>query len=216
VVAALFGDDILSLKYYWFRELELDGIPVIVTRTGWTAEVGYEVYLRDGQYGTALWERIMEAGKPFQIRPTGPVDIRRVEGGILNWGADMTIENNPFEVGLERLCSLDGDYDFAGKGALQRIRAEGVRRKLVGVEIGGEKLDMNFTKWPVHADDGQVGQVTTALWSPRLEKNIGYAWLPVELAENGQSVAVATPAGERAATVVPMPFIDPMKEIPKA
>ena len=115
VVSALFGEDILSLKYYWFREITLDGIPLIVTRTGWTAEVGYEIYLRDGKYGSALWERIMEAGKPFQIRPTGPSDIRRVEGGILNWGADMTIENNAFEVGLERLCSLDGDFEFQGK-----------------------------------------------------------------------------------------------------
>jgi aminomethyltransferase len=128
----------------------------------------------------------------------------------------MTIENNPFEVGLERLCKLDADFDFSGKEALRRIRAEGVRRKLVGVEIGGEKLDMNFTKWPVHADDGQVGEVTTALWSPRLEKNIGYAWLPVELAGNGSKVAVHCPSGERPATVVPMPFIDPMKEIPKS
>ena len=216
VVAALFGDEILSLKYYWFRELELDGIPVIVTRTGWTAEVGYEVYLRDGSRGTELWERIMEAGKPFDIRPTGPVDIRRVEGGILNWGADMTIANNPFEVGLERLCKLDGDFEFKGKEALRRIRDEGVSRKLVGVEISGDKLEMNFTKWPVHASDGRVGEVTTALWSPRLEKNIGYAWLPIELATNGTSVEVRCPDGERPATVVPMPFIDPMKEIPKA
>jgi glycine cleavage system aminomethyltransferase T len=216
VVQALFGDEILSLKYYWFRELELDGIPLIVTRTGWTAEVGYEIYLRDGRYGTALWERIMEAGRPFQIRPTGPVDIRRVEGGILNWGADMTIEHNPFEVGLERLCSLDGAFEFAGKAALRRIRDEGVRRRLVGVEIDGEKLEMNLTKWPVHANDGQVGEVTTALWSPRLEKNIGYAWLPVELAGLGNSVGVTIPNGERAATVVPMPFLDPKKEIPKS
>jgi aminomethyltransferase len=187
-----------------------------VTRTGWTAEVGYEVYLRDGQHGTALWERIMEAGRPFQIRPTGPVDIRRVEGGILNWGADMTIENNAFEVGLERLCQLDGTFEFQGKAALQRIRAEGVKRRLVGVEIGGEKLDMNFTKWPIHAANGQIGMVTTALWSPRLEKNIGYAWLPVERSGLGTAVTVATPSGDRSATVVPMPFLDPMKEIPKS
>jgi glycine cleavage system aminomethyltransferase T len=216
VVRALFGEEILSLRYYWFRELELDGIPLVVTRTGWTAEVGYEIYLRDGQYGTALWERIMEAGRQFQIRPTGPVDIRRVEGGILNWGADMTIENNAFEVGLERLCSLDGAFEFQGKAALRRIRDEGVSRRLVGVEIGGEKLGMNFTKWPVEAGDGQVGAVTTALWSPRLEKNIGYAWLPAELAGNGTSVTVTTPDGDRPATVVPMPFLDPMKEIPKS
>jgi aminomethyltransferase len=216
VVAALFGEDILSLKYYWFRELELDGIPVVVTRTGWSAEVGYEIYLRDGQYGTQLWERIMEAGKPFQIRPTGPSDIRRVEGGILNWGADMTIENNAFEVGLERLCSLDGDFEFMGKAALRSVREAGISRRLVGVEIDGDELAMNFTKWPLQIDGAPVGQVTTALWSPRLERNIGYAWLPVERSANGTAVRVATPDGERGATVVPMPFIDPTKEIPKA
>jgi aminomethyltransferase len=139
-----------------------------------------------------------------------------VEGGILNWGADMTIENNPFEVGLERLCSLDGGFEFMGKAALRRIRDEGVRRRLVGVEIGGDKLDMNFTRWPVHANQGRVGEVTTALWSPRLEKNIGYAWLPLELSALGSSVAVSTPNGEREASVVPMPFVDPLKEIPKS
>jgi aminomethyltransferase len=216
VVAALFGDDILSLKYYWFRELELDGIPLVVTRTGWTAEVGYEVYLRDGSRGSDLWERIMEAGKPFAIRPTGPVDIRRVEGGILNWGADMTTEHNPFEVGLERLCNLDGDFEFQGREALRRIRDEGISRRLVGVEIGGPKLGMNFTKWPVSAGDGVVGKVTTALWSPRLERNIGYAWLPIGQAADGTSVSVTTPDGERDATVVPMPFVDPGKQIPKS
>jgi aminomethyltransferase len=189
---------------------------VIVTRTGWTAEVGYEIYLRDGQHGTALWERIMEAGRPFQIRPTGPSDIRRVEGGILNWGADMGLEHNPFEVGLERLCQLDGDFEFMGKEALRRVRDEGIRRKLVGVEISGDRLEMNFTKWPTHADGVPIGQVTTALYSPRLEKNIGYAWMPIERAAEGNRVTVATPAGEREATVVPMPFIDPDKSIPKA
>ena len=100
VVRDLFGDDILDLRYYCFRRLELDGIPLIVTRTGWTSEVGYEIYLLDASRGTDLWERIMEAGEPYEIRPTGPVDIRRVEGGIFNWGADMTYENNPFEMGL--------------------------------------------------------------------------------------------------------------------
>jgi glycine cleavage system aminomethyltransferase T len=216
VIAALFGEDILTLKYYWFRELSLDGIPVVVTRTGWTAEVGYEIYLRDGQHGTALWERIIDAGRPFQIKPTGPSDIRRVEGGILNWGADMGLENNAFEVGLERLCHLDGDFEFMGKAALQEVRRAGISRKLVGVEIDGDRLEMNFTKWPVTADGGPVGQVTTALWSPRLERNIGYAWLPIGRAVDGHKVSVATPDGEREATVVPMPFIDPDKEIPKA
>src|SRR5207249_627918 len=115
VMRDLFGQPVLDLKYYHFIETDLDGIPVIVTRTGWTAEIGYEVYLRDGNRGTDLWERIMAAGMPYDIRPTGPSDIRRVEAGILNYGADMRLENNPFEVGLERLVDLDKETDFMGR-----------------------------------------------------------------------------------------------------
>jgi len=115
VVSELFGEAVLDLRYYHFLETELDGIPVVVTRTGWTAEVGYELYLRDGSKGTELWERIMEAGRPHDIRPTGPSDIRRVEAGILNHGCDMTLANNPFEVGLERLVDLDKKEEFMGR-----------------------------------------------------------------------------------------------------
>ncbi|MGH2538500.1 MAG: glycine cleavage system protein T, partial [Candidatus Promineifilaceae bacterium] len=100
VAAALFGADVLALDYYHFLETELDGIPLVVTRTGWSGEVGYELYLRDGRFGAALWERVMAAGRPFGIAPAGPSDIRRIEAGILNYGADMTAENNPYEVGL--------------------------------------------------------------------------------------------------------------------
>lgn len=216
VVEALFGADILKLKYYWFRETDLDGIPVVITRTGWTAEVGYEIYLRDGSRGTDLWERIMAAGRPFKIRPTGPSDIRRVEAGILNYGADMTLENNPFEVGLERLIDFDKEQEFMGREALRRIRTAGVSRKLVGVDIGGDRLPFNEQKWPVREGDRSVGHISSALYSPRLEKNIGYGWVPVELSSLGTKLVVETPFGEAPALVVPIPFVDPTKEIPKS
>src|SRR5262249_30678227 len=137
LVRDLFGDDILDLRYYHFRRLELDGIPLILTRTGWTSEVGYEIYLLDARRGTDLWNRIMRAGEPYEIKPTGPVDIRRIEGGIFNWGADMTYENNPYELGLERLVDLDSDADFLAREALLKIRDAGVKQKIVGVEIDG-------------------------------------------------------------------------------
>jgi glycine cleavage system aminomethyltransferase T len=217
VMQQLFGEEALNLPYYSCAETDLDGIPVVITRTGWTGEVGYEVYLRDGSCGDQLWERIMEAGKPFGIRPTGPVDIRRVEAGILNYGIDMTLENNPFEVGLGWLVDLDQKADFIGKEALRRIKTEGVRRKLLGVEIAGDPIEMNMTRWPVTHDGRQVGFVTSALYSPRLKKNIGYAMLPSELASFGTELVVAVPqVGERQAVVVRKPFVDPTKEIPKA
>jgi glycine cleavage system aminomethyltransferase T len=214
VVQALFGDRVLDLPYYHFFETNLDDIPVAVTRTGWTGEVGYEIYLKDPAKGEALWERVMAAGRPYQIKPTGPSDIRRIEAGILNYGADITIDDTPYHVGLERLVDLDKP-DFIGQGALREIARRGVDRKLVGLEIGGPRIEFNTTKWPVHEKGSPVGRVTSAIWSPRLGKNIGYAMVPIRLAARGTTLQVVHPDGERAATVVPMPFIDPKKEIPK-
>jgi glycine cleavage system aminomethyltransferase T len=215
VVCDLFGEELLELRYYHFRRLQLDGIPLILTRTGWTSEIGYELYLLDGSRGTELWERLMEAGRPYELRPTGPSDIRRIEGGIFNWGADMNAEHNPYELGLDRLVDLDSGADFLARDALGRIRDEGVRRKIVGVEIAGERLEMNETAWPVDAN-GAGGTVTSAIYSPRLERNIGYAWLPIQHTEPGTRLSVETPAGARSATVVPLPFVDPGKLIPKS
>jgi aminomethyltransferase len=217
VVARLFGEEIRDLRYYWFLEREVDGIPVIVTRTGWTGEVGYELYLRDGSRGVDLWERVMEAGREFGIGPTGPSDIRRIEAGILNYGVDITLDTNPFEVGLGWQVNLEQDADFIGRQALERIKAEGPDRLLAGVEIEGEPLDLNMTRWPVHQNGAEVGFITSAVYSPRLEMNIGYAMLPAEKAGLGNRLSVAVADGEvRAATVVPKPFIDPEKEIPKS
>ena len=217
VVAALFGDAVLKLKYYHFAETALDGIPVVVTRTGWSGEVGYEVYLRDGSRGDELWERIMEAGRPHNIRPTGPSDIRRVEAGILNWGADMTLENNVYEVALDYLVDSSKSTPYIGRDALARLRGSGVTRKLVGIEIEGARIEMNAVRWPVQKGRDVIGWVTSAVWSPRLQKNIGYAMLPVENAIVGTRLTVAIPQiGARQVMVVPRPFIDPTKSIPKA
>jgi len=187
-----------------------------VTRTGWTGEVGYEIYLRDGSRGDELWERIMQAGKAHNIRPIGPSDIRRVEAGILNWGADITLENNVYEVGLDYLVDAGKRVDYIGRAALERIKAQGVKRKLAGLAIEGPPIEMNSVRWAVAANGTGAGQVTSALYSPRLKKNIGYAMLPVAHATLGTALTVIIPGlGARKATVVSRPFVDPMKSIPK-
>ncbi len=217
VLKTLVGDVILGVRYYWTMQTEIDGIPVVISRTGWSGEVGYEIYLRDANRGVDLWERIMEAGKAFDIRPTGPSDRRRMEAGIFNYGGDMTLENNPFEVtGLERLVE-EQEADYIGKGALERIRREGVKRKLVGIEIEGDPITVDCQEfWPVHEDGRPVGRVTNAVHSPRLKRNIGYAWVPVELSELGAKVEVEAPFGTAPTRVVSLPFFDPKKEVPKS
>ncbi len=222
VVRRLFGDQVLALRYYWFLETELDGIPVVVTRTGWSGEVGYEIYLRDGSRGLELWGRVMDAGHDLGITPTGPSDIRRIEAGILNYGIDMTLENNPYEVGLGWQVDLGQEAGFIGRTALARIAEAGTAQLLAGVEIDGAPLDLNMTRWPVHrggaagANGEGIGFVTSAVYSPRLDRNIGYAMVPAGSAEMGTRLSVSTPDGERDATVVPRPFVDPDKEIPKS
>lgn len=217
VIRDLAGPAVLDLGYYHFLETKIDGIPVVITRTGWTAEVGYEVYLCDGSRGVELWDRIMTAGKKYDIRPIAPSEIRRIEAGILNYGSDMTLENNPYEVDLGWLVDLDKKPDFIGKKALAKIKKDGVKRKLVGVEIHGPQIHAWATElWDVKKDGKKVGHLTALTYSPRLEKNIGYAWVPIRFAKLGTPLTIVTSQGERDATVVKKPFVDPKKSIPKS
>jgi aminomethyltransferase len=159
----------------------------------------------------------MQAGKAYNIRPTGPSDIRRVEAGILNWGADMTLENNVYEVGLDYLVDASKRVDYIGREALERIMAQGVKRKLAGIAIEGSPIEMNAVPWAIAANGSGAGRVTSALYSPRLKKNIGYAMMPVAHAILGTTLTVIIPGvGTRKATVVSRPFIDPNKDIPKS
>jgi aminomethyltransferase len=211
----LIGDEVLDIKYYYFKQFSIDGIPVVVTRTGWTSEVGYEIYLTDTSKGTELWEKVMKAGEPYNVRPTGPSDIRRIEGAIFNWGADMTYENNPYEMGLDRLVDELPEQASISIAALKRIKADGVSRTINGVEFDGEPFPgLNNVKWPVTDGGRQIGKVTSAIYSPRLGKNIGYAWLPADRSREGTTITVQTEWGERSGTIVEMPFVDPSKRIP--
>ncbi|NVK41242.1 MAG: glycine cleavage system protein T, partial [Oceanospirillaceae bacterium] len=203
IMKALFGDSITDLRYYWLREYDLDGIPLIVSRTGWSSELGYELYLQDSSKGDELWEKIMAAGAPFGLKPGHTSSIRRIEGGMLSYHADMDINTNPYELGLDRLVELDMEADFIGKAALKRIREEGVSRKQIGIVIEGPALSGPNTKfWALEKDGECVGKVTSAIYSPRLEKNIALAMVDADVAGVGTSLDVEMPSGKVKATVV--------------
>ncbi|WP_127558848.1 glycine cleavage T C-terminal barrel domain-containing protein [Nioella ostreopsis] len=223
IMKALFGDSIMDLKYYWLRELDLDGMPLVVSRTGWSSELGYEIYLRDGSKGDLLWETIMAAGMEFGLKPGHTSSIRRIEGGMLSYHADADIHTNPFELGLDRLVNLDMDADFIGKAALARIKQEGVSRKQVGLIIEGTPLNgPNTSYWPIKKNGEIIGKVTSAVYSPRLKQNIALAMVATEHAHLGADVEVVNrtglvnEAGTERAVIVDRPFFDPKKKIAAA
>lgn len=216
VARALFGAAILDLKYYWATELDLDGIPLVVSRTGWSGELGYELYLRDGTRGDALWERVMHAGRACAIAPITPSTIRSIEGGLLSYASDLTRRDDPFVMGVDKLVDLQQDGAFIGRAALARIAAQGPQRRLAGIEIGGTALaSSNHEFWPVLSDGEPVGHVTRCAHSPRLEKNIGFANLPLALAGTGTRITVATPQGEVPAITCAWPWFPAQTAIPR-
>ncbi len=226
VLVDLFDESILDIPYYYAVERELDGMDVVVSRTGFSAEVGYEIYLRNASRdGMKLWDAVLQAGEAHDIRVIGPCHIRRIEAGILSWGNDISYDTNPFEVGYgfeaTWMVDLDQEADFIGKAALTRIKAEGVHRKLVGVEIDGPSVGSfndgsMIDAFPVHDPNGlEIGKVTSACHSPTLDRNIGYAMVPVAYEPIGTRLVIETQHGRQDAVVVPKPFIDPTKDKPK-
>ena len=212
IMSALFGADILGLRYYWLIETELAGIPLLVSRTGWSSELGYEIYLRDGARGDELWELIMAAGAKFGLKPGHTSTIRRIEGAMLSYHADADIDTNPYELGLGRLVNLDTPADFIGKAALRKISDSGVSRKQVGLYLEGDPLPgPNTSFWSIKRDDQVIGKVTSAVYSPRLQKNIALAMVAIDHSELGTSLEVLSDTGTMRATVTAKPFYDPKK-----
>jgi aminomethyltransferase len=160
----------------------------------------------------------MDVGRPLGIRPIAPCEARRIEAGIFNYGSDMTIADNPFQImGLERLVEPQA-ADYIGKAALEGIRVEGVDRKLVGIEVEGEALPFELSRKCDALHDGEpVGTVTDLIWSPRLARNIGYVWVPIGLSQPGTPLEIEAPDGGRwAARTAAIPFLDPRKDVPKS
>lgn len=218
VAYKLFGEPVLDLGYYHVMETELDGLQLAISRTGWSGELGYELYLEDHIHGDALWETVMEAGEEYHIAPAAPNMIRSVEGALLSYVSDIRREDNPYTLGLGRLVDLDKEADFIGREALRVIQAEGNHRRLVGIEIEGAPISHNESFWPVlpprQSSEDKVGHVSRCVWSPRLERNIGFANVPADLTPVGTRLDIWTPAGETEAVVVETPWFPAQKQLP--
>ena len=216
IMKKIFGEQIDEIGYYRFKKFKKFGIPLIISRTGWSSELGYEIFLCDGSKGSMLWEEIMKIGAPLGLKPGHTSTIRRVEGAMLSYHADINSNNNPYEVGLERLVDLDKDDDFIGKLALTNIKKNGAKNKQIGLVIECDPLqNPNNEFWDIINNNKKIGKVTSAVYSPRLEKNIALAIIESKYAKIGSRFKIGINDAFINCEQVSLPFYDPKKSLAK-
>ena len=216
IMVKIFGNKILELKYYWFKHFQLGNIKLLISRTGWSSEFGYEIFLLNSSEGDELYETLMNEGKDLGLRPGHTSTIRRIEGGMLSYHSDMDINTNPLELGMEKFIDLDGSFNFVGKDALIEIKKSGIHRKQVGLIIDIEPLKgPNTSKWEIISNNKIIGVVTSAVYSPRLKSNIALAMVKKEFSDIGTLLKVNIDNNLVNANIVQKPFFDPNKSIAK-
>ena len=217
IMIKIFGDQITGLKYYWFKQFKFKNTELIISRTGWSSELGYEIFLTDSTIGNQLYEHIMNIGEPMGLKPGHTSTIRRIEGGMLSYHADMTINTNPLELGMNKFIDLNGNFDFIGKNSLIKINKDGIKRKQVGLFLDISRMDGPNTRfWDIKYDNKIVGKLTSAVYSPRLEKNIALAMIDIDYSDLNQELIVNDGDCDFNAIVVNTPFYDPNKSLTKS
>ncbi len=216
IVKKMFGEEVANLKYYWFKEVIYNDIPLLISRTGWSSELGYEIFLKDGTKGFELWNAIMKSGKPLGLKAGHTSSIRRIEGGMLSYHADMTSQNNPYEMGLDRLVDIDKAETFIGKESLMEIRKKGISKKHVGILLNCPPLKgPNTTFWPIILNEKTIGYITSAVYSPRLKKNIALAMISIENSKYSTEITTIIDEHRVQGSITSIPFFDPKKSITK-
>ena len=196
------GQHVRDIGFFRFIETEIAGTNVILARSGWSGQGGFEVYLQDHRKGSDLWDAFWDAGQKYNIRSGGPNLIDRIETGLKSYGSDMTIDSNPFEAGLESFVSLDKQAECMSREALLKIAKDGPERKLVNLVIEGEPLGSpRSVRNVADASGDDVGIVTSQVWSPSKKANLAFAIVGSGHADLGNRLSVDTNGDVRDAVV---------------
>ena len=207
LLANIFGNHIRNIGFFKYGWVSFEGTKQLIARSGYSRQGGFEIYLNGSHLGAALWETIWDAGQRFNIKPGCPNLIERIEGGLLSYGNEMTRENNPFEIGLGKFCSFENNVDYIGKSALSKIAKQGVDREIRGVLFDGSPCPTCATPWDVTVGTAEVGKITSAIWSPRLQGNVAQALILLSFGTVGQRVTVKLPDGtKRKGKISLLPF----------
>ncbi|MBU2982238.1 dimethylsulfoniopropionate demethylase [Lentibacter algarum] len=201
LMADIFGNAVRDIRFFRFKELEFAGRKLVVARSGYSKQGGFEIYVEGSDIGMPLWNALMEAGKRFDVHAGCPNLIERIEGGLLSYGNDMTDDNTPHECGLGRFCNTQSAIGCVGRDALLRVAQEGPVRQIRAVEIHGDPVGGCDRLWPVMAGDMQVGNISSAAYSPDFNTNVAMGLIRMTHWDEGSEVDVITPDGVRPATV---------------
>ena len=201
LMAAVFGDEVRKIRFFRFAVMEFRGRPLVIARSGYSKQGGFEIYVEGGDIGMPLWNALMEAGKAMDVHAGCPNLIERIEGGLLSYGNDMTDDNTPHECGLGKFCNTDAVTECIGRDALLRVASEGPARQIRAIDIKGEAVPACDRWWPLLAGGEVVGRVSSAAWSPDFTTNVAIGMVQTSHWADGTPLTVDTPTGRRDAVV---------------
>ncbi len=190
LMTKVFGEQVREIRFFRFRWLNFNDHSLVVARSGYSKQGGFEIYLDQPTLGIDLWDALWAAGTEFNVSPGSPNLIERIEGGLLSYGNDFTMDDNPFECGLGQYCNLERDFDFIGRQALKEIHRKGIDRQIRGIVFNGNPCPACQHPWPVRFADRQVGYVTSSIWSPRFNRNVALAMIEKDFWGTGTRIEV--------------------------
>ena len=209
LLSEVFGDFINDIKFFKFSKIQFEGSTQIIARSGYSKQDGFEIYLQGFDLGERLWELLWEKGEKYNIAPGCPNLIDRIEAGLLSYGNEITLDTSPLEVGMEGFCNSDFSHDFVGKPALRELQEKGVIKKIKGIIFDVPPCPPCTQPWTLFNENKmKIGQITSAVFSPRIRKNIGLGLVNKPFWKHGTNVFIEIPKSKSLAKgiVSSLPF----------
>ena len=203
----VFGDKITKLKFFGFDYFDFQGTKHLIAQSGWSKQGGYEIYVENTKSGLDLYDHLFEVGKEFNVKPGCPNLIERIESALLSFGNDMDNEDNPYECGFDKFINIDSDINFLGKEKLKKIKAEGIKKKLMGIKFDAKEISLSGSLDLKDENNNIIGELRSACYSPHFGKVIGIAMIKKPYWEVSQSVKAEINGNICIGNVCDLPFI---------
>jgi len=203
----IFGEKITKLKFFGFGYFDFKGTKHLIAQSGWSKQGGYEVYVENTSSGLELYDHLFEIGKEFNVKSGCPNLIERIESALLSYGNDMDNNDNPLECGFDKFVNLDSDVIFLGKEKLKKIKLEGVKRKLMGVQIEIKEISLSGSLDIKDEKNTIIGELRSACYSPHFKKVIGIAMMEKPFWKVSQFVKIEINNNTFNGKVCDLPFI---------